>query len=59
MKSSKFTESQIIKDLKENENGNTDLLTLPKIAFLCSRQVPASAILTCYDWVIEQRENRV
>ncbi len=36
--------------------GNTDLLRLPKTAFLCSRQVPASVILKCYDWAIEQRE---
>lgn len=36
--------------------GNTDLLKLPKTAFLCSRQVPASAILKCYDWAIAQRE---
>jgi predicted Rossmann fold nucleotide-binding protein DprA/Smf involved in DNA uptake len=39
--------------------GNTDLLTLPKIAFLCSRQVPASVVLKCYDWAIEQREKGV
>lgn len=36
--------------------GNTDLLMLPKTAFLCSRQVPASVVLKCYDWAIEQRE---
>ena len=36
--------------------GNTDLLKLPKTAFLCSRQVPASVILKCYDWAIVQRE---
>lgn len=36
--------------------GNTDLLKLPKIAFLCSRKVPASVVLKCYDWAIEQRE---
>lgn len=35
--------------------GNTDLLKLPKTAFLCSRKVPASVILKCYDWAIEQR----
>jgi hypothetical protein len=32
------------------------LLQLPKEAFLCSRQVPASAVLKCYDWAITQRE---
>lgn len=37
--------------------GNIDLLKLPKTAFLCSRKVPASAVLKCYDWAIEQREN--
>jgi len=36
--------------------GNTELLKLPKTAFLCSRKVPASAVLKCYDWAIEQRE---
>lgn len=36
--------------------GNIDLLNLPKTAFLCSRQVPASVVLKCYDWAIEQRE---
>lgn len=39
--------------------GNTDLLKLPKIAFLCSRKVPASVVLKCYDWAIEQREKGV
>lgn len=36
--------------------GNTDLLKLPNIAFLCSRKIPASVVLKCYDWAIEQRE---
>jgi hypothetical protein len=36
--------------------GNKDLLTLPKTAFLCSRKVPASIVLKCYDWAIAQRE---
>lgn len=36
--------------------GNIDLLKLSKTAFLCSRQVPASVVLKCYDWAIEQRE---
>lgn len=39
--------------------GNTDLLKLPKTAFLCSRQVPASVVLKCYDWAIAQREQGV
>ncbi len=36
--------------------GNTELLKLPKTAFLCSRKVPASVVLKCYDWAIAQRE---
>lgn len=36
--------------------GNKELLKLHKIAFLCSRKVPASIVLKCYDWAIEQRE---
>ena len=37
--------------------GNIALLKLPKIAFLCSRKIPASVVLKCYDWAIEQRES--
>ncbi|MDR2927595.1 MAG: hypothetical protein LBV41_05265 [Cytophagaceae bacterium] len=36
--------------------GNIELLKLPKTAFLCSRTVPASVVLKCYDWAIAQRE---
>jgi len=36
--------------------GNIELLNLHKTAFLCSRKVPASVVLKCYDWAIEQRE---
>jgi len=39
--------------------GNSDLLKLPKTAFLCSRKAPASVVLKCYDWAIEQREKGV
>ena len=39
--------------------GNTELLKLPKTAFLCSRQAPASAVLRCYDWALEQRQKGV
>lgn len=35
--------------------GNTDLLKLPKVSFLCSRTIPASVVLNCYDWAIAQR----
>jgi len=31
-------------------------LKLKKTAFLCSRSIPASIVLKCYDWAIEQRE---
>jgi len=36
--------------------GNYELLKLPKTAFLCSRKIPASVVLVCYDWAIAQRE---
>ena len=36
--------------------GNIELLKLPKTTFLCSRNIPASAVLKCYDWAIEQRD---
>jgi len=35
--------------------GNYELLKLNKAAFLCSRKVPAGAVLKCYDWAIAQR----
>ena len=37
--------------------GNKDILNLPKTDFLCSRQVPASVVLKCYDWAIAERES--
>lgn len=43
---------ELIKDVL----GNIELLKLYKTAFLCSRKVPAGAVLTCYDWAIAQRE---
>jgi len=36
--------------------GNKEILQLNKTAFLCSRQIPATIVLKCYDWAIEQRE---
>jgi hypothetical protein len=36
--------------------GNKDLLGLPKTAFLCSRRIPAAAVLKCYDWAIAERD---
>lgn len=40
----------------KNKLGNGSLMALNKTAFLCSRKIPASAVLKCYDWAIEQRE---
>ena len=39
-----------------NYQGSQELLKLHKTAFLCSRKVPATSVLKCYDWAIEQRE---
>jgi hypothetical protein len=36
--------------------GKDELLKLSKTAFLCSQKVPASVVLKCYDWAIEQRK---
>ncbi|NLG06015.1 MAG: DNA-binding protein [Clostridia bacterium] len=36
--------------------GNDKLLALPKTAFLCSRRVPARAVLKCYDWAVQKRD---
>jgi hypothetical protein len=36
--------------------GNNQLFDLHKTAFLCSRDIPASIVLKCYDWAIAQRE---
>ncbi|MEZ4525182.1 MAG: hypothetical protein R2941_04605 [Desulfobacterales bacterium] len=30
-----------------------------KTAFLCSRRIPAFAVLKCYDWAVEQRESGI
>lgn len=42
--------------MNKDSFGNSELLQLHKTAFLCSRKVPATAVLKCYDWAIEQRE---
>lgn len=44
------------KNADSHYKGNIELLKLHKTAFLCSRKVPASVVLKCYDWAIEQRE---
>jgi predicted Rossmann fold nucleotide-binding protein DprA/Smf involved in DNA uptake len=36
--------------------GNANLFDLPKTAFLCSRSVPASAVLKAYDWAAQMRK---
>lgn len=36
--------------------GNEDILNHHTAAFLCSRKIPASTVLKCYDWAIAQRE---
>lgn len=38
-----------------DHKGNLSLLDVPKTAFLCSRKVPASIVLKCYDWAIARR----
>jgi hypothetical protein len=38
---------------------NTELLNFSKTAFLCSRKIPASVVLNCYDWAVVQRENGI
>ena len=44
-----------MKDLK-GYVGELKIIENPKTAFLCSRKIPASVVLKCYDWAIEQRE---
>jgi hypothetical protein len=39
--------------------GNAEIMKAPKVAFLCSRDIPASIVLKCYDWAIEQRNKGV
>ncbi len=39
-----------------HSTGNRELLKKNKTAFLCSRKVPSSVVVKCYDWAIEQRQ---
>ena len=39
--------------------GNTTLMTLPKVGFLSSRKVPPAAVMKCYDWATEMRDQGV
>jgi hypothetical protein len=44
-------------DFIKQKIGDPGLLVCKKKTFLCSRIIPASAVLKCYDWAIEQRNN--
>lgn len=35
--------------------GNIELLNLPKIAFLSSRNISPQSVIACYDWATQQR----
>lgn len=35
--------------------GSTDILKLPKTAFLCSRKISPQSVMACYDWATKQR----
>ena len=39
--------------------GNTTLMALPKVGFLSSRKVPPAAVMKCYDWATEMRDQGV
>ena len=39
--------------------GNKELLNLPKTAFLSSRKISSDAVMKCYDWATEMREQGV
>ena len=39
--------------------GNTELLTLPKTAFLASGTIPSDEVLRCYDWATGKHEGCV
>ncbi len=42
-----------------DHTGNLELLKLNKTAFLCSRDIPATIVLKCYDWAIKQRDQGI
>lgn len=39
--------------------GSSDILKCPKTAFLCSRKIPPTVVLKCYDWALEQRDKGI
>lgn len=36
--------------------GDESILDLPKVGFLSSRKVPPAAVMKCYDWATEMRD---
>ena len=39
--------------------GDESILDLPKVGFLSSRKVPPAAVMKCYDWATEMRDQGV
>ena len=39
--------------------GDESILDLPKVGFLSSRKVPPAAVMKCYDWATEMRDEGV
>ena len=39
--------------------GDESILDLPKVGFLSSRRVPPAAVMKCYDWATEMRDQGV
>ena len=39
--------------------GDDSILDLPKVGFLSSRKVPPAAVMKCYDWATEMRDQGV
>ena len=39
--------------------GNAAIWALPKVGFLSSRRVPPAAVMKCYDWATEMRDQGV
>ena len=52
---SMYAPDKIVMSIKA-QLGNDELLKFKKTAFLCSRKIPASTVLKCYDWAIRQRD---
>lgn len=39
--------------------GDASIIDLPKVGFLSSRKVPPAAVMKCYDWATEMRDQGV